>query len=181
MNELKNIRVKIPLLQAIKDMPIYSKVIKELCIKRRGKKQKDPLTIHVIGDMSECMTDQSRIMKYTNPGDPVVTLIVNNTAMDNTLIDLGSTINMMNTSFLEVLQLRQILRPTPSILELANRTTVKPDGVLDDIIVSVASWEYPVDFMVVESKDPSKGHPIILGRPWLSTANAFIAYVWIEK
>ena len=28
--------------------------------------------------------------------------------------------------------------------------------------------------MVVESKDPSKGHPIILGRPWLATANSFI-------
>ena len=57
LNELKNICVKIPLLQAIKDIPIYSKVIKELCIKHPGKKQKDPLTIHVIGDMSECMTD----------------------------------------------------------------------------------------------------------------------------
>ena len=51
---------------------------------------------------------------------------------------------------------------------------VKPTVVLDDIIVSVASWEYPIDFMVVESKYPSKGHPIILGRPWLDTANAFI-------
>jgi len=51
---------------------------------------------------------------------------------------------------------------------------VKPIGVLDDIIVSVASWEYPAKFMVVESKDPSKGHHIILGRPWLATANAFI-------
>ena len=28
--------------------------------------------------------------------------------------------------------------------------------------------------MVVESKDPSKGNPIILGIPWLATANAFI-------
>ena len=33
LNELKNICVKIPLLQAIKDIPIYSKGIKELCIK----------------------------------------------------------------------------------------------------------------------------------------------------
>ena len=49
LNELKNICIKIPLLQAIKAIPIYSKVIKELCIKRPGKKQKDPLTIHVIG------------------------------------------------------------------------------------------------------------------------------------
>ena len=28
--------------------------------------------------------------------------------------------------------------------------------------------------MVIKTKDPSKGHPIILGRPWLATANAFI-------
>ena len=33
LNELKNVCVKIPLLQAIKDIPVYSKVIKELCIK----------------------------------------------------------------------------------------------------------------------------------------------------
>ena len=145
-----------------------------MCIKLPEKKQKDPLTIHVIGEMSKCMTDQSQIEKYTNLGALVVTVIVNNTAIQNTLIDLGSTINMMTTAVLEVLQLGQSLRPTPSILELADRTTVKPTGVLDDIIVLVASWEYPVDFMVVESKDPSKGHPIILGRPWLATANYFI-------
>ena len=92
----------------------------------------------------------------------MVTVIVNNTAIENTLIDLGSAINMMTTVVLEFLQLGQFLRPTPSILELADRTTVKPVEVLDDIVVLVASWEYLVDFMVVESKDPSKGHPIIL-------------------
>ena len=38
LNELKNVCVKIPLLQAIKDIPIYSKVIKELCIKKPVRK-----------------------------------------------------------------------------------------------------------------------------------------------
>ena len=109
LNELKNICVKIPLLQDIKDIPIYNKVIKELCIKRLGNKQKDPLTIHVIGEMSECMTDQSRIAKYTNPGAPEVTVIINNTTIENTLINLGSTINMMTTTVLEVLDLGQFL------------------------------------------------------------------------
>ena len=84
LNELKNVCVKIPLLQAIKDIPIYSKVIKELCIKKPGKKQKIPPTIHVIGEMSECMTNQSRIAKYTNLGSPVVTVIVNNISIENT-------------------------------------------------------------------------------------------------
>ena len=95
LNELKHICIKILLLQAIKAIPIYSEVIKELCLKRLGKKQKYPLTIHVIGEMSEYMTNQSRIEKYTNLGSPVVTVIINNIAIDNTLIDLGASINMM--------------------------------------------------------------------------------------
>ena len=62
------------------------------------------------------MPYQSQIAKYTNTGAPLVTVIINNTAIDNTLIDLGSAINMMTTAVLEVLQLGQFLRPTPSIL-----------------------------------------------------------------
>ena len=111
--------------------------------------------------MSECMIGQSQIANYKNPRALVVTVIINNTAIENTLIDLGYTINMMTTAVLGVSQLGQFIRPTPSILELVDCTTVKPTGVLDDIIVSVASWEYPIDFMVIESKDPSKGHPIV--------------------
>ena len=109
LNELKHICIKIPLFQDIKYIPIYSKVIKELCIKRPGKKQKDPLAIHVIGEMSKYMSDQSQIAKYTNPRAPVMTLIINNNAIDNTLIDLGATINIMTTAFLEDLQLGQFI------------------------------------------------------------------------
>ena len=56
---------------------------------------------------------------------------------------------MMTTAALEVFQLGPFVRPTLSILELTDCTTVKPAGVLDDIIVSVDSWEYPIEFMVV--------------------------------
>jgi hypothetical protein len=59
-------------------------------------------------------------------------------------------------------------------LELVDKTKVIPEGILDDIIVILASWEYLVEFRVIHSKDPTKGHPIILGRPWLATSNAFI-------
>jgi hypothetical protein len=38
LNELKNICVKIPLLQVIEEIPIYNKVVKELCIKKLGRK-----------------------------------------------------------------------------------------------------------------------------------------------
>jgi len=40
----------------------------------------------------------------------------------------------------------------------------------------VEYWNYPVDFTVLQPKTKLGGHPLILGRPWLATADAFISY-----
>jgi hypothetical protein len=103
-----------------------------------------------------------------------VTITINEVFIGNTLIDLGATINVMTTTTLEQLQLQPLLWPTPTILELADKTRVIPKGILDDVMVTLTSWEYPVDFLVIHSKDPTRGHLVILGRPWLAIANAFI-------
>jgi hypothetical protein len=92
-----------------------------------------------------------------------VTITINEVYIGNTLIDLGATINVMTVTTLEELQLKPLLRPTPTILELADKTRVIPEGILDDIIVTLASWEYPIDFLFIHSKDPTKENPVILG------------------
>ena len=56
-------------------------------------------------------------------------------------------------------------------LELANRSKIKPEGVLDDEIVYL---EYLVDLFILQPISTSKGHLMILGRPWLAIANTFI-------
>jgi len=33
------------------------------------------------------------------------------------------------------------LLPTPTMLELADRSKIKPEGVLEDIFISLDSWE----------------------------------------
>ena len=68
-----------------------------------------------------------------------------------------------------------ILGTTPTILEMADRSTVKPKGVVDDIVVSIDSWEYPAEFVVLQPKSQLGGHPVILGRPWMATADAYIS------
>jgi hypothetical protein len=92
-----------------------------------------------------------------------VTITINEVSIGNTLIDLGETINVMTITTLEELQLKRLLRSTPTILELADKTRVIPEGILDDIIVTLASWEYPIDFLFIHSKDPTKENPVILG------------------
>ena len=57
------------------------------------------------------------------------------------------------------------LRPTPTILELVDRSTIKSEGILDDLVISVDSWEYPTEFLVLQPKSHLGGHPLILGRP----------------
>jgi hypothetical protein len=60
--------------------------------------------------------------------------------------------------------------------ELANKSVISPTGCLDDVTVTLASWEYPIDFFVIYSKSSSKlGHPVVLGHPWLATVDAFIS------
>jgi hypothetical protein len=124
----------------------------------------------------EYISEQPKVTKYANPGNPVVIITINTVPIVNTLIDLGETINVMIVTTLEELQLKPLLRPTPTILELADKTKVIHEGILDDIIVTLASWEYPVEFLVIHSKDHAKGNLVILGRPWLATSNAFIGY-----
>ena len=68
-----------------------------------------------------------------------------------------------------------ILLFTPTLLQLEERSVIKPDGVIEDIPMSLDSWEHPMDFMILTPKNDLGGHSIILGRPWLATADAFIS------
>ena len=79
----------------------------------------------------------------------------------------------MTINTMKELQLSN-LRPTQTILELEDRSKLKPEGIIDDVMVSLVSWEYPTDFMVIQPKF-MEGHPMILGRPWLATTDAYIS------
>jgi hypothetical protein len=170
--ELWNICVKIPLLQAIKDIPIYAKIVRDLCIKNPRRKRKEPPIIWVVGKLSEFIIEMPS--KYSDLGNPVVTIEIDGVALPNTLIDLGAAINVMLVNTMKTLQLDH-LRPTQTLLELADKSVITPAGSLDDIIVTLVSWEYPMDFLVIHPKSPKPGHPVVLSRPWLATADAFIS------
>ena len=42
-------------------------------------------------------------------------------------------------------------------------------------MVTIDSWEYPTDFLVLQAKTKFNGYPLILERPWLATADAYIS------
>ena len=62
----------------------------------------------------------------------------------------------------------QGLRATPTILQLASSSTITPNGMIENIVVTLDSLEYPADFMILSPKVNLFGYPIILGQPWLA-------------
>ena len=52
-----------------------------------------------------------------------------------------------------------------------------PKGIVEDVLVKIDKFYYPVDFVVLDT-EPSSNEPnhvpIILGRPFMATANAII-------
>ena len=55
------------------------------------------------------------------------------------------------------------LRATPTILQLANSSTVTLDGMIEDTILTLDSLEYTTYFMIMSPKVNLSGYPIILG------------------
>nr|GFB03243.1 reverse transcriptase domain-containing protein [Tanacetum cinerariifolium] len=108
-------------------------------------------------------------------GDPGRILIpCDFTRFDNclALVDLGASINLMPLSIWKKLRL-PTLNDTKMVLELADRTISKPTGVAENIFVKVGKFYFPADFVVLDFvADPRV--PLILGRPFLSTAHAII-------
>nr|GEW93200.1 reverse transcriptase domain-containing protein [Tanacetum cinerariifolium] len=66
------------------------------------------------------------------------------------------------------------LNDTKLVLELADRTISKPTGVAENVFVKVGKFYFLADFVVFDFvADPRV--PLILGRPFLSTAHAIIS------
>ncbi|GJX36452.1 reverse transcriptase domain-containing protein [Tanacetum coccineum] len=88
------------------------------------------------------------------------------------LADLGASINLMPLSVLKQLSLPE-LTSTRMTLELADRSTVHPKGVAEDVFIKVGKFYFPTGFVVVDY-DVDPRVPLILGRPFLRTARALI-------
>ncbi|XP_026445217.1 uncharacterized protein LOC113345757 isoform X2 [Papaver somniferum] len=92
------------------------------------------------------------------------------------LLDLGASVNLLPISVYEQLGLGE-LKPTSVTLQLADRSIKVPRGVVENVLIQIDKFYYPVDFIVLDTQpvaNASKEIPIILGRPFLATANALI-------
>ena len=170
---LRQVKVNIPLLDLIKQAPAYAKFLKDLCTIKKGLgiEKKAFLTEHV-----SAIIQSKYPVKYKDPGTPTISVNIGGNCIDKALLDLGASVNLMPYSVYKQLGLGE-LKPTNITLSLADRSVKIPKGIVEDVLVKIDKFYYPVDFVVLDIEPTSNepNHvPIILGRPFLATANAII-------
>ncbi|GJW53675.1 putative reverse transcriptase domain-containing protein [Tanacetum coccineum] len=65
------------------------------------------------------------------------------------------------------------LAHTKLTVELADRTVKYPKGIAENVLVGIGKFVFPIDFIILDMPEDVKV-PLILGRPFLSTAHAKI-------
>ncbi|XP_070040532.1 uncharacterized protein [Nicotiana tomentosiformis] len=65
------------------------------------------------------------------------------------------------------------IRSVPISLQLADKITITPEGIVDDVLVRVDKFVFPIDFIVVNMEE-NEEFPLILGRPFLATGRAIL-------
>ncbi|RVW64736.1 Transposon Ty3-I Gag-Pol polyprotein [Vitis vinifera] len=147
--------------------------VKDLCTVKRG--------LHVtkkafLTEQVSAIIQSKSPVKYKDPGCPTISVNIGGTHVEKALLNSGASVNLLPYSVFKQLGLGG-LKPTAITLSLADRSVKIPRGVIEDVLVQVDKFYYPVDFVVLDT-DPTVKEanyvPIILGRPFLATSNSII-------
>ncbi|KAG2701767.1 hypothetical protein I3760_06G059000 [Carya illinoinensis] len=169
----KQVKINIPLLDAIQQVPSYAKFLKDLCtVKRKLNVKKKAFLTEQVSSLILSETPQ----KFGDPGSPNISIMIGESQIGRALLDLGSSVNLLPFSVYEQLGLGE-LKKTSIMLQMADRSVKVPKGIVEDVLVQVDKFYYPVDFVVLAMQQLVSTiyqAPVILGRPFLATSNALI-------
>ncbi|XP_016199609.1 uncharacterized protein LOC107640612 [Arachis ipaensis] len=114
-------------------MPLYAKFLKELINKKRSWKQKETM---ILTQECNAVIQKGLPPKLKDPGSFFIPFTIGNIPIDKALCDLGSSINLMPLSIMEKLSIEEV-KPTKMSLQLADRSLIIPNGVVENLLVKV--------------------------------------------
>ncbi|KHN39010.1 hypothetical protein glysoja_017304, partial [Glycine soja] len=165
----KKLEITIPFGEALQQMPLYSKFLKDLLTKKGKYIHSDNIMVE-----GNCSVVIQRILppKYKDPGSVTIPCSIGAVSVGKALIDLGASINLMYLSMCRRIEELEIM-PTRMTLQLTNRSITRPYGVVEDVLVKVRQFTFPADFVIMDIEEDAK-IPLILGRPFMLTANCVV-------
>src|SRR3954462_10183607 len=165
----RSLHINIPLADALEQMPKYAKYLKDMLTKK--KKWGEHETV-MLTEESSALLKKKLPPKLKDPGSFSIPCMIGDVKFSNALCDLGASVNLMPYSLFVKLGIGEMKNTTIS-LQLADRSIVYPQGIVEDILIKVEHFIYPIDFVVLDMEE-DRNVPLILGRAFLRTARTII-------
>ncbi|RVW11847.1 hypothetical protein CK203_085686 [Vitis vinifera] len=114
---LRQVKVNIPLLDMIKQVPTYAKFLKDLCTIKRGLTvNKKAFLTEQVSAILQCKSP----LKYKDPGSPTISVMIGGKVVEKALLDLGASVNLLPYSVYKQLGLDFIVLDTDPTVKEAN-------------------------------------------------------------
>ncbi|XP_052296969.1 uncharacterized protein LOC107176917 [Citrus sinensis] len=150
-------------------MPNYVKFLKDILARKTRLEEFETITLT---QESNHMLQSKIPTKLKDPESFTIPCSIGTRYIGRALCELGASINLMSLSVFKQLGVREC-RPTTITLQLADRSYAYPEGKIEDVLVKVDKFIFPVDFIVLDF-EADKEVPIILERPFLATEKTLI-------
>ncbi|XP_073133414.1 uncharacterized protein [Henckelia pumila] len=163
----KKLNINIPFADALMQMPSYAKLLKEILSSKRKLEE------HAMISLTEncyALVQNKIPPKQKDLGSFSIPCVINDVQFHKSLCDLGSSINLMPYSIFRKLSLGEP-KSTRMSLQSVDRSIKYPRGIIEDVLVKVDKFIFPVDFFVLDMEE-DLDMTLILGRPFLSTGKA---------
>ncbi|XP_070046160.1 uncharacterized protein [Nicotiana tomentosiformis] len=164
---MKSLSINVPLVEALEQISVYAKFMKDLVTKKRSMNCETIKMTHQVSSIMHSMAP-----KLEDPGAFTIPCTIGSADFAKALCDLGENINLMPYSVFKTLGIGQP-RPTSMRLQIADRTTKRPLGIVDDVLIRIDKFILPADFVILDCEVDYEV-PIILGRPFLATGKALV-------
>ncbi|XP_073120506.1 uncharacterized protein [Henckelia pumila] len=154
----KKFNINIPFADELMQMPSYAKFLKEILSNK--KKLEEHAMISLTENCSALV--QNKIPpKKKDPGSFYIPCVINDVQFQKALCDLGASINLMPYFVFRKLSLGET-KSTRMSLQLVDRSIKYPKWIIEDVLLKVDKFIFPVYFVVLDMEE-DLDMPLILG------------------
>ncbi|XP_070056606.1 uncharacterized protein [Nicotiana tomentosiformis] len=152
-------------------MPTYAKFLQEILTKKRKIEE---TSVVKLTEHCSAILQNKLPQKCGDRESFTIPCSLGMINFDKSLCDSGASINLMSLSIYMKLEMEiGEIRFAPISLQLANQTTITPEGIVEDVLVRVDKVVFFVDFIVVNMGE-NKEVPFIIRRPFLATGRGIL-------
>ncbi|XP_057747148.1 uncharacterized protein LOC130966372 [Arachis stenosperma] len=163
----KKVKVTIPLLDAIQQIPKYAKFLKDLCTHKNRLGELETLSLgSSISSLIEPIPKQ-----YGDPGPCLVSCRIGGYTFHDCMCDLGACVSIMPLSIYVRLNLAP-LKKSAARFALADKRVITVMGIAEDVLVAIKDLVFTIDFYILEMP-PTESRSssfVLLCRPFLKTS-----------